>query len=107
MHRRKIFDPYSSIFGVLVAAIHGVRFAGVKPASRGRRGSSGSCYNRRRINDLGSGAASAKMIDYFHRHAQGENVKRFVLVAGGPLSGTTPNYGATKKGILIIRREQC
>ena len=65
-------------FGVLVALIIGVSVAGMKIASRGRKGSFGSCYNRRRINDLGSQAASAKMGHYFHRHSQGNNVKSFV-----------------------------
>jgi hypothetical protein len=50
----------------------------MKIASRGRKRSFGTRYNRRFINDLGIGAASAKMGHYFHRHSQGDYVKSFV-----------------------------
>jgi len=50
----------------------------MKVAVRGRKGSSGSCYNRRRISDLGRQAAGTKKGHYFHRHSQGNNVKSFV-----------------------------
>jgi hypothetical protein len=40
-------------FGVPGALINGVSLAGMKTASKGRKGSPGPCYNRRRINELG------------------------------------------------------
>jgi len=52
----------------------------MKPAFRGRKGSSGSWYNRRRINDLEMQAAIDKMRHYLYRHSQGEKVKSFVPV---------------------------
>src|SRR5882672_57277 len=101
MHRREISYASNRDFGVQVALINVVSFAGVKTATRGRRGSSGSCYNRRRINDLGSEAEGAKMSYYFHRYLLGANVKLVIpadpkcLVgacpdSGGPWVGTAP-----------------
>ena len=68
-------------FGVLVALIIGVSFPGVETAFRGRRALPGSCYNRRRISELESRAASASKGHYFHRHTQGNNVKSFAPVS--------------------------
>ena len=51
----------------------------MKPAFRGRKGPSGSWYNRRRINDLEMQAAIDKMRHYLYRHSQGEKVKSFIL----------------------------
>jgi hypothetical protein len=52
----------------------------MKSAFRGLKGSSGTCYNRSRINDLGRRAASAKKDHFFHRYSQGNKVKSFVPV---------------------------
>jgi len=68
-------------FGVLSALTNGVSLVGMKTASKGRRGSSGSCYNRRRINDLRSRAAGAKIGQYFYWHSQGNKVKSFIPVS--------------------------
>lgn len=68
-------------YGVLVARIAGVCFAGVKAAGRGRRGSSGNGYNRNLINDLGNKVAGAKKSKYLHRDQQGEKVKRVAPAA--------------------------
>jgi hypothetical protein len=46
-----------------------------------------SWYNRRRINELGSQPASAKLGQYFHRHSQGYKVKSFVPVNDCPQNG--------------------
>lgn len=51
------------------------RFARVNTASRGRRGSSRSCYNRPSISYLGKESAGTKMGQFFHRHFLGEKVK--------------------------------
>ncbi len=75
MHKREISYPSNSEFGVPVAPRNVVSLVGVKTAIRGRSGASGSCYNRRRINDLGYQVAGAKMNQHFHRHPVGVNVK--------------------------------
>jgi hypothetical protein len=59
----------------------------MKIALRGRKGPSGSCYNRRRISDLGCQAAGAKIRHYFHRHSQGNKVKSFVPLSECPQNG--------------------
>jgi hypothetical protein len=87
-------------FGVLVALINGVGSGGEKYASRGRNGSFISCYNRRRINELGSQAASAKMGHYFHRHSQGNKVKSFVPVSDCPQNGRPPTERPSGEGHL-------
>ena len=55
-------------FGVRVARIHGVSVASMKTARSGRKGGVGTCYNRRRINDLGTAAARAEIAQFSHRH---------------------------------------
>ena len=74
-------------FGVLVALINGESFAGMKNATRDRKGVSGSCYNRRRISNLGSQAARVKRDRFFHRYSQGNNVKSFVPARQCPQNG--------------------
>jgi hypothetical protein len=54
----------------------------MKPAFRGPKASSGSWYNRRRINELEMEGAIDKMRHYLHRHSKGEKVKSFVPVIG-------------------------
>lgn len=56
----------------------------MKTVVRGHRGSSGACYNRRYISDLGELAACAKMNQHFHRHSQGTNVKWIVQSGDRP-----------------------
>jgi hypothetical protein len=53
----------------------------MKSAFKGRMGSSDTCYNRRRINDLGRLAGSVKKDHFFHRYSQGNKVKSFVPVS--------------------------
>ena len=63
----------SSDFGARVAPIRRVRLIGVGNAFGGHDGFLGSCYNRRRINDLECRAASAKMSQYCYRHRHANN----------------------------------
>jgi hypothetical protein len=99
--RTRNFRCRHSEFGVLVALIKDVRFAGVKIASRGRKGSSGSCYNRCRINNLGMRAVNAKIGHYCHGHSQGIKVKSFVPVSEWPPNGKPVNKQSDEKGHLI------
>jgi len=64
-------------YGVQVAHIAVVCFAGVKQEVRRRKGSSDAHCNRCRFNDLESTTASDKKSNFLHRHAQGENEKSF------------------------------
>ena len=91
MHRRKFSYSFAGNVGVQVAPIAGVSVASVKTASRGRRGSSSSCYNRRCIKDLGIAAAGAKMGRFSHRHSQGNKVKWIVPASLRSQIGTRQN----------------
>jgi hypothetical protein len=71
----------------------------MEKAFTGRKVSSGSCYNRRRINDLESQAVSDKMDHYIHRHSEGTKVKWFVPVSEQPQNGLPENKRAMKKSI--------
>jgi hypothetical protein len=75
MHSSEYSDAAGCEFGVRVAPIHGVSVAGTKTACSSRKGGIGSCYNRRRINDLGTRAERARIAQFFHRHGLGDNVK--------------------------------
>ena len=68
-------------YGVQVARIAGVCFAGVRHEVRRHKESSDAHCNRCRFNDLESKAASDKKSNYLHRHTQGENEKWFAPVA--------------------------
>ena len=78
MHGSEYSDAAGCEFGVRVAPIHGVSAANTKTAGSSRKGGIGSCYNRRRINDLGTGAERAKIAQFSHRHGLGDNVKGIV-----------------------------
>src|SRR6266699_1481727 len=91
MHRGEISDPTAGAFGV--------RVGGVKTASGGRRGSSGTCYNGRYFNDLGTMAERAKMEHFFHRHAKGTKVKCIVPVSLKSQSGAAQHKRAEGNGI--------
>jgi len=83
MHSRKISYASNSEFGVPVALVTVVSLTGVKTATRGRRRSSGSCYNRRDISHLGKQVASVKIGQYFHRYRLGDYVKLLIPSAPG------------------------
>ena len=72
------FQSSAGQFGVLVALITGVNVTSMETTSTEHLGSSGTCYNRRRISNLESSPASAKIGHSFHRHSQGKKVKSFV-----------------------------
>ena len=78
MHDSENSDATKREFGVRVARIHAVSDAGVKTARSSRTGSSGACYNRRRINELETKAAGAKTARFLDRHGLGDNVKGIV-----------------------------
>ena len=99
MHRRKFSYPSAGNLAYWLLSIAGVSVAGVKTASRDRRGSSGSCYNRRCINDLEIRALGAKMGQYFHRDLQGDNVKWIVPASLRSLIGTRQNKRPEGNGI--------
>ena len=99
MHWGEISDPTAGAFGVRVAPIPGVSVGGVKTASGGRRGSSGSCYNGRYFNDLGTMVVRAKMEHFFHRHAKGTKVKCIVPVSLKSQSGAAQHKRAEGNGI--------
>ena len=73
-------DAMNREYGVWVAHIAGVSFAGVKGAVRDRRSSPGFGCNRNRINELGNGIASAQKSKCLHRQKQGEKRKAFAAV---------------------------
>jgi hypothetical protein len=66
-------------YGVRVAHIAGVCFAGMEAAIRGHRQSSGAGCNRSRINDLEKALAGPKKSKYLHKYVRGEKVKAFTL----------------------------
>ena len=78
MQRRKICNAMNREYGVRVAHIAGVCFAGVRGAGRGRTGPSDKGCNRSGINDLKGSPASTQMSKYLHRHIQGEKEKAIV-----------------------------
>jgi hypothetical protein len=99
MHSREISDPTVGAFGVLVAPINGATVGGVKTASGGRRGPSGSCYNGRYFNDLGTEAVRARMAHFLDRHAKGDNVKWIVPVSLKSQDGAPQHKRAEGNGI--------
>ena len=99
MHWGEISDPTLSAFGVRVAPILDEGVSGVKIASGGPKGSSGSCYNGRYFNDLGTVAVRAKMEHFFHRHAKGTKVKWIVPVSLKSQSGAPQHKRAERNGI--------
>jgi hypothetical protein len=80
MHRSQISYAPNRDFGVQVALITVVSFAGAKTATAGHSESFRSCYNRRHINRLGSKGKGVKMIHNFYRHLPGDNVKLVIPV---------------------------
>jgi hypothetical protein len=89
MHTHEISYASNREFGVQVAPIIIVSLDSVKTAIRGRRGTSGSCYNRCRINDLGNETAGVKMEHYFHRYLMGAYVKWIAPQSRKSLNGTS------------------
>ena len=99
MHSSEYSDAAGCEFGVRVAPIHAVSVAGTKAACRDRKRGIGSCYNRRRINDLGTRAERAKIAQFFHRHGLGDNVKGIVPARLGSQIGTGRHKRAKRNGI--------
>jgi hypothetical protein len=99
MHSRKIYYPSNCEFGVQVALISGVSLDGLKTATSGRRGTSGSCYNRRCINDLRNRAAGTEMGQFIHRYELGDNVKLIVPQCPKSPAGTREHKWIGRIGI--------
>ena|ERR1700732_4487409 len=99
MHSSEYSDAAGCEFGVWVAPIYGVSVAGTKTACSSRKRGIGSCYNRRRINDLGTRAERAKIAQFFHRHELGDNVKGIVPARLWSQIGTRRHKRAKENGI--------
>jgi len=69
----------------------------MKTRTRGRKSSSGACYNRRHISRLENGAGCSKMEHSFHRHSQGKKVKSFVPEGEWPQNGEPGQWTAGQK----------